>query len=79
MFVRALAGYEKVVGSEHPSTLSVVDNLGNLYVDQGKQANAEQMYARGTDPTGGDTCTRPHLEAHCRCEFRKPLPLSEKG
>ena len=31
MYQRALAGKEKVLGPEHPSTLMTVNNLGSLY------------------------------------------------
>ena len=46
MYVRALVGCEKALGSEHTSTLETVNNLGNLYADQGKLREAEDMYAR---------------------------------
>ena len=46
MYVRALRGYEKAWGVEHTSTLRTVNNLGNLYADQGKMVEAEEMYVR---------------------------------
>jgi tetratricopeptide (TPR) repeat protein len=46
MYMRALRGREKAWGPEHTSTLRTVNNLGNLYADQGKMAEAEEMYAR---------------------------------
>jgi hypothetical protein len=46
MYMRALRGKEKAWGAEHTSTLITVNNLGNLYVDQGKMAEAEEMYMR---------------------------------
>jgi hypothetical protein len=46
MFVRALAGKEKALGPDHASTLDTVHSLGLLYSDQGKLAEAEQMYQR---------------------------------
>ena len=46
MYVRALAGNEKALGPDHTSTLDTVNNLGILYRDQGKLAEAEQMYQR---------------------------------
>jgi tetratricopeptide (TPR) repeat protein len=46
MYNRALAGYEKVWGPEHTSTLNTVNNLGILYVDQGRHSDAEMMYNR---------------------------------
>jgi hypothetical protein len=43
---QALAGYEKALGPDHTSTLTTVQNLGNLYTGQGKLGEAEQMYQR---------------------------------
>jgi Tfp pilus assembly protein PilF len=34
------------MGPDHTSTLDTVNNLGLLYADQGKMAEAEQMYIR---------------------------------
>jgi hypothetical protein len=41
-----LEGYENALGLEHTLTLNTVNNLGLLYNDQGKQAEAEGMYQR---------------------------------
>ncbi|ERF73966.1 hypothetical protein EPUS_05389 [Endocarpon pusillum Z07020] len=41
-----LTGKEKLLGPEHTSTLTIVNNLGNIYLKQGKLAEAEQMYQR---------------------------------
>ncbi|KAE9372964.1 HET-domain-containing protein [Stipitochalara longipes BDJ] len=59
MYERALRGYEQALGAEHTSTLDIqalgaehtstldiVNNLGDLYADQGKLAEAEQIYER---------------------------------
>jgi tetratricopeptide (TPR) repeat protein len=46
MYMRALARKEKALGRDHISTLGTVNNLGNLYCDQGKLDEAEQMYMR---------------------------------
>ncbi|CAG8024249.1 unnamed protein product [Penicillium nalgiovense] len=46
MYQRALAGYEKALGPNHTSTLVTVNNLGNLFSDQGKLKEAEEMYQR---------------------------------
>ena len=46
MYLRALEGYEKAWGAEHTSMLDTVDNLGLLYADQSKMAEAEAMYVR---------------------------------
>ncbi|KAL9101256.1 MAG: hypothetical protein Q9163_003470 [Psora crenata] len=49
MYRRALDGYEKVWGPDHISTLDTVNNLGNLYANQGKLIEAEEMYRRALD------------------------------
>jgi len=36
MYKRAMAGYKKALGPEHPSTLNTVTNLGNLYRHRGR-------------------------------------------
>jgi tetratricopeptide (TPR) repeat protein len=46
MYQRALQGREKALGVEYTSTLDTVNNLGNLYRDQGKLDEAEKMYQR---------------------------------
>jgi tetratricopeptide (TPR) repeat protein len=46
MLQRALAGYEKVLGPDHTSTLDTVNSLGLLYGDEGKLDEADQMYMR---------------------------------
>jgi Tfp pilus assembly protein PilF len=46
MYNRALAGYEKALGSHHTSTLVTINNLGVLYRDQGRLIDAERMYHR---------------------------------
>jgi tetratricopeptide (TPR) repeat protein len=42
----ALAVSEKTLGPEHTSTLSTVNNLGNLYANQGRLDETERMYNR---------------------------------
>ncbi|KAK5188298.1 hypothetical protein LTR99_011135 [Exophiala xenobiotica] len=46
MYLRALQGYEGALGPNHTSTLDTVNNLGNLYKNQGKLDESEQMYQR---------------------------------
>ena len=46
MYQRALAGKEKAWGPQHTSTLTTVNNLGNLYKVLGRLEEAEQMYQR---------------------------------
>ena len=46
MYNRALRGCEEALGPNHTSTLDTVNNLGLLYKDQGKLAEAEKMYDR---------------------------------
>ena len=43
---RALAGYETVLGPEHPDTLTSVSNLGWALERQGKYEEAEAMHRR---------------------------------
>ena len=43
MYTRALQGKEEALGPKHTSTLDTVHNLGMLYKDQGKLAEAEAM------------------------------------
>ena len=46
MYERALAGFEKVLGPEHPFTLTMVDNLWDFYSRQGRLEDAEKMFRR---------------------------------
>jgi len=46
MYQRVLQGFEKAWGPDHTSTLDTINNLGNLYKNQGKLVEAEQMYQR---------------------------------
>jgi tetratricopeptide (TPR) repeat protein len=43
---QALTTYERVLGPEHPDTLSTVNNLAILYRRQGKYEQAEPLYQR---------------------------------
>ena len=49
MLQRALDGYEKALGPDHTLTLGTVNNLGNLYSDQGRLKEAEAMYRRALE------------------------------
>ncbi|KAJ4179575.1 hypothetical protein NW767_014587 [Fusarium falciforme] len=46
---RALEGREKVLGREHPHTLTSVNNLGLVLQSQGKYEEAEQMHRRALE------------------------------
>ncbi|TKA58613.1 hypothetical protein B0A55_12927, partial [Friedmanniomyces simplex] len=46
LYLRALRGYEEAWGPKQTSTLDTVNNLGNLYSNQGKMKEAEEMYLR---------------------------------
>jgi hypothetical protein len=46
MYVQALAGKETGLGPDHTLTLDTASNIGNLYRDRGKLAEAEEMYIR---------------------------------
>ncbi|KAF3078608.1 hypothetical protein TWF102_003307, partial [Orbilia oligospora] len=43
-YKRALAGYEKTLGKDHPSTLSTIHNIAVVFDNQGKYDEA--MYKR---------------------------------
>jgi tetratricopeptide (TPR) repeat protein len=46
LYLRALRGFEQAWGAKHTLTLDTVNNLGNLYRNQGKMKDAEEMYLR---------------------------------
>jgi tetratricopeptide (TPR) repeat protein len=46
MYQGELPNNEKALGPDHTSTLRTVNDLGNLYTDQGKLKEAEEMYQR---------------------------------
>jgi Tetratricopeptide repeat len=46
---RALSGRENALGPDHISTLDTIDDLGSLYRDQGRLAEAEVMYERALE------------------------------
>jgi tetratricopeptide (TPR) repeat protein len=46
MYLRAIQGYEKAFGADHPSTLDIANSLGVLFKDQGKLKKAEEMSQR---------------------------------
>jgi tetratricopeptide (TPR) repeat protein len=73
MYVRALEGYEKAWGVEHTSTLNTVNNLGLLYADQGKMAEAEKMYQQALK--GYQTALGPN---HAKCQ-RLVLAIAALG
>lgn len=49
MYIRALRGYEKAQGLEYILTLDTVNNLGNLYANQGKLVEVEKIYQQVLD------------------------------
>lgn len=46
LYLRALAGREKALGSDHIETLTTVHNLGTLYWNQDKLKKGELMIVR---------------------------------
>ena len=46
MWQMVLSMVERVLGPEHPDTLSSVNNLAGLYARQGRYAEAEVLYQR---------------------------------
>merc|ERR1711871_799943 len=49
LFRRVLEVSERALGTEHPSTLSSVNNLATLLQAQGKFAEAEPLYRRALE------------------------------
>jgi hypothetical protein len=67
MHQQALQGYEKVLGPEHPDTLTSVSQLGSVLEQQGKYEEAEAMHRQdlaGSEkvlgPEHPDTLTSMH-------------------
>jgi len=86
MYGRALAGYERVLGPEHTSALMTVNNLGLLYADQGKLAEAEAMYERALagrkktlGPEHTSTVDLAHRLSALRMLPREPAPADESA
>ncbi len=46
LYRRASETYERVLGAEHPDTLTTLNNLAGLYQDQGKYEEAQELYER---------------------------------
>ena len=46
LYKRALAGRERVLGPDHPITLTAVNNLATLFIKQGRYDEAEPLYKR---------------------------------
>ena len=46
LYQRAIAGYENAVGTDHLSTLGVVNNLGALELTEGNIVEAQALYER---------------------------------
>jgi tetratricopeptide (TPR) repeat protein len=49
MLKRALTGYEKALGPEHPDTLTTAQGLGILYCDRGQLTEAAKMSQRALE------------------------------
>jgi hypothetical protein len=71
MYQRALQGKEKVWGPDHTSTLDTVNNLGNLYVNQGKLDEADRDGRFGGDDGSMVESNPPYHIGHRRRKQRK--------
>jgi tetratricopeptide (TPR) repeat protein len=49
LYRRALEARERVLGAEHPDTLTSVNNLAALYYGQGDYGAAEPLYRRALE------------------------------
>ena len=63
---RALTLAERVLGKEHPDTLTSVNNLAVLYQAQGRYAEAEPLYRRALEASGAGAGPRASRHAHQR-------------
>src|SRR5579871_3939840 len=45
-YERALASYEKALGKDHPSTLTIINNIAFVFDKQGKYNKAMRWYER---------------------------------
>jgi tetratricopeptide (TPR) repeat protein len=48
-YQRALDGYEKTLGKDHPSTINTVNNMGLAFCNQGEYGKAIEWYQRSLD------------------------------
>jgi hypothetical protein len=69
MYERALYGYEKALRPDHTSTLLTVDNLGILYGEHGKLAEAEKMFERAVQGIQEGTGTRSSPRFYPRTQY----------
>ena len=59
----ALRLSETVLGKEHPDTLTIMNNLANMLMDQGKNGEAEEMHQQAL-LIGVDGCPHHHRHAN---------------
>ena len=78
MYKRAMAGYKKALGPEHTSTLTTVNNLGNLYQSQGKLAVAKAMYERALAGYEKALRSRIHVNVDNSQQFGQSLPVARQ-
>src|SRR5580700_4605499 len=81
MYLRALQGKEKALEAEHTSTLDTVNNLGNLYNNQGKMAEAEAMYLRDAARVREGMGSGAHIDAEHGQQPRRAVrePRQDSG
>jgi tetratricopeptide (TPR) repeat protein len=78
MYMRALQGYEEVLGLKHTSMLSTASGLGLLYADQGKLDETEKMYMRALQ--GYEALSYEVLARYIHyVESRQSLPSPESA
>ena len=64
--MRALHGYEIILGPEHTSTLQTVNNLAHLYADQGRLKDSEDLHIQallGYQKAVGRECFPTYIPA----------------
>jgi tetratricopeptide (TPR) repeat protein len=77
MYRRALQGYEKVLGPEHPNTLASISQLGLVLARQGKYEEAEANHQR--DLAGSEKVLGPNHPDTLTSVGQLGLVLEQQG
>ena len=67
MYQKAIDGYEKAFGRDHPNTLSAVHGIGGVYETMGKLTEAEETYLQVLSKCGNKSSydhAIPHATAY---------------
>ena len=76
---RALEGYRRVLGQEHPRTFESMGNLAVVLENQGKYAEAEQMYRQALELMEEGLGDAYPATKRCRDNLAKCLRAQEEA